>query len=302
MTRAQAVFLLGLAAPFVGALLAYLLSWVSRLKEREKKNGKHTVIAEYVAPTQLSPAELGYIIDAKFGSNELLATIAELYAKGLVKLSPLTADDFSIVATDTQGSADDSESSVLGYLRGMPGATSTWQKFNSLLSNSSGAKADFEDSVLGSLVGKGLLDRSVFNGILQHGKRGSMVAAAVITGLVVWGAFSWEKLHMYASTPVGYVDLDRFVWHLLIIVLSLPLWFLLFLYIDLLANIYRRRDGIPFGATHELARLWPEVAGFQLFLQETEYVRLQHDRNAKDPSMAYCLSLGLDPGFIKSLK
>jgi hypothetical protein len=73
------------------------------------------------------------------------------------------------------------------------------------------------------------------------------------------------------------------------------------MYANLLAYIYINRNGVPEGATDKLRTVWPDVAGYQLFLKETEYVRLQHDSNPRDPSMAYCLALGLDPGFIQSL-
>src|SRR6185369_10292857 len=80
----------------LGVVLARLLAWVSATAQQRLLNERHTVIAEYDAPKQLTPAELGYIIDARFGSNELLATIAQLYAKGAVKLQALDGGDFQI--------------------------------------------------------------------------------------------------------------------------------------------------------------------------------------------------------------
>jgi hypothetical protein len=106
---------------------------------------------------------------------------------------------------------------------------------------------------------------------------------------------------MNTSLNGGFAALNNDFAHFAIGVAAILVWLVYFAYANLLVYIYEHRDGVPVGATDSLRELWPEVAGFQLFLKETEYVRLQHDTNPTDPSMAYCLALGLDPEFIKSL-
>lgn len=287
----------------VGVLLAWLAAKVSALAEGRRLSARHTVIAEYDAPSQLSAAELGYIIDATFGTNELLATIAQLYAKGAVQLRQLDGGDFLITPSkEDAGAVDDAEASVLGYLRGLPEAKVAWSQLKSVVSDVAGEQADFADAVLGSLVAKGLLYSGALSGMLLRRRLISLALATACTVAVGMPLYLWGHLQVTTTgLNSGFAGLDSGVAMLLFIPLLAVVWFIWFVYANLLIYIYTRRDGIPTGATEQLQMLWPDVAGFRLFLQETEYVRLQHDRNARDPSMAYCLALGLDPGFIRSL-
>lgn len=287
-----------------GVILARGLAWISAKSEIHSLNSTRTVIAEYDAPDLLSPAELGYIIDATFGTNELLATIARLYAKGAVEIKPLNAHDFSIKAVndDMKRQVDDVEAALIGYIRTMLRSETTWSKLSSLLSDVAGPQADFEESTLQGLVTKGLLYRNVFKVVLFRKRIMACVVAslcwlAVLIPVYLWGLRGVDNTNLSA----GYTGIDKGVSLLLFIPVAAVAWLAFFMYANLLAYIYLDRNGVPEGATDKLRATWSDVAGFQLFLKEAEYVRLQHDTNPLDSSMAYCLALGLDPGFIRSL-
>lgn len=295
--------LLGIGALSAGPVLARVLAALNALATRRQQAAARTVIAEYAAPGKLSPAELGYVIDATFGSNELLATIAQLYAKDAVQLTALSAEDFSIRAAPADNlQVDDSESAVLGYLRSLPDGEVRWSELNSVVSDTAGAQADFEDAVLSALVVKGLLRRSAFSGLLFRKRLAAAVSATLLAGGLTLPLFLASRQAAATSgLASGYAGIDKGVGLLLLAPVFGLLWLISFMYGNLLAYVYLHHDGAPTGATEELEGLWPEVAGFRLFLKETEFVRLQHDLNPRDPAMAYCLGLGLDPGFVASL-
>lgn len=302
MTQQLTVTVLAVGVMLLGIVMARLLAWVSARLRQHQLSTDHTVIAEYGVPSQLSPAELGYIIDARFGSNELLATIAQLYAKKLVTLKALPGDDFQIsTTTHADPSVDNCESCVLGYVRSLPDGVTTWKQLDSAVSEAVGPQADFEDSVLGSLVSKGLLYESSLKGLLFRSTAQSIVSAAILSLAYLMGIGIWQGAHELTQTSTGFISLDRDVAFLIFLLAAAPVWLLAFAYVNLLLYIYGHRDGVPLGGTEQLNKIWPDVAGYQLYLRETEYVRLQHDHDACDASMAYCLALGLDPGFVKSL-
>jgi hypothetical protein len=153
------------------------------------------------------------------------------------------------------------------------------------------------------LLCKGLLGRRAVNAILFRKRFIAAVVALLGTAVVTAPLYGWGRAGLSnTGLNAGFSGIDRGVALMLLVPIVALVWLVWFMYINLLAYVYLHRSGIPLGATDKLRALWPDVAGFQLFLQETEFVRLQHDRNPLDPSMAYCLALGLDPGFIRSLK
>lgn len=291
-------------AACLGVILTRIAAWIRAKSETHALYSKGTVIAEYDAPDLLSPAELGYIIDATFGTNELLATIARLYSKSAVILKSLSDHDFSITAVndDSERQVDDVEAALLGYMRTTLRSETTWSKLSSMLSDVAGPQADFEDSTLQGLVTDGLLYENVFRVVLLRKRAMAFAVAtlcslAVLVPMYVWGIRNVDSTSMSS----GYTGIDRGVSLLLFIPVAVAVWLVWFTYANLLAYIYINRNGVPVSSTDKLRAVWPDVAGFRLFLKETEYVRLQHDSNPRDPSMAYCLALGLDPGFIRSL-
>jgi hypothetical protein len=289
-----------------GVGVAWVLARLNSLDISHTRAKQKTVIAEYTVPDKLTPGELGYIIDGVFGANELLATLSVLYAHGLIDLRPVRTDDFWVIAQPEQSSApalDDGESAVLGYLRSIPQGRALWSQLRSALSDVAGARSDFDEAIMGSLVGKELLSRAGLTAQLFRIRFASVVIAAIGFTAVAFRAYLW--LHMALGSDArsdGFASLDRQIAIGVVAIAALVLWGCCLSYANLLVYIYTRRDGVPDGATPALRELWPEVAGFQLFLRETEYVRLQHDRNPKDPSLPYCLALGLDPGFIRALQ
>lgn len=73
----------GLAIPFISlAVLSYL--WYSRGRDPK---GRGTIIAEYDAPDNLMPAEVGTIIDEKANDKDVSAEIISLAVRGYLKIT-----------------------------------------------------------------------------------------------------------------------------------------------------------------------------------------------------------------------
>ncbi len=294
-------------AVIVGLLpLIWILGTIAGFFEARTRQAKQTVVAEYEAPSRLSAAELGFIVDKTFGHNELLATVAQLYAKGAVILAPLSKEDFSIVplpdSVTIDASLDDNESGVLGYIRGQAqsGESLRWSQLDTLSGELAGVQADFEATTLEGLVNKGLLYPNVFQSLTKRRRLPAIGFALLvcISLFLIFLHFTKEN----TGTSAGFQSVDHEVTLLALLLPVLITGLLCYLYANFLAFVYYRRAGQPVTATSGLQLLWADVAGFQIFLKETEYVRLQSVCDPKDASMAYCLALGLDPGFIDSLR
>jgi|GEM_PF-3347149 len=288
----------------LGVLTTWFCAKLRALSERRRLSARHTVIAEYESPKQLSAAELGYIIDAAFGNNELLATIVQLYGKGVVQLHLLGNDNFMITPNaEDKGTVDDAEASVLGYLRSLPSGGADWKQLKSAVSDVAGQQADFEDAVLGSLVEKGFLYPGSLAGQLFRKRIVSVLVATFGTFAAGLPIYLWGQTQVSESgMAAAFVGIDKGVGVLLYLPVLALIWLLGLAYINLLTLIYTQRNGTPTGATEQLRKLWPDVAGYRLFLQETEFVRLQHDPDMHDPAFAYCLALGLGLDITRNLK
>ena len=125
----------------------------------------------------------------------------------------------------------------------------------------------------------------------------TIISLGTIVPLYLWGSVETSTTGLNG----GFETLDKQISLLALIPAAIIIWLVFFIYANLAVYLYVHRAGMPVGATSQLKDIWPDVAGYKLFLQETEYVRLQSDQDSRDPAMAYCLALGLDPGFISSL-
>jgi hypothetical protein len=296
----------GVGLLILGPLLARLVAKIRSTVADRRKYATKTVIAEYTAPQCLSAAELGYIVDGIFGANELLATIATLYAKDAIAITP-RKHDLTITAKELGNNPplDDQESTLLGYLASMPERQLRWSQLPDIFSEITGMQPDCEAAVVDSLAGKGLLSRHGYRQMLFHKRFVSGFLAGVSTIAIALPLFVWIHNTFRAenvSMGEGFAALDFDVSLLITGLAVLAVGGAWYMYWNLLIYLYMQRDGMPMGATKQLQSLWPEVAGFQLFVRETEYVRLQHDQNSRDPALPYCLALGLDPGFERSLQ
>jgi hypothetical protein len=291
-----------LGAAVLIALIAWLLARLTAIRQTRRLQRDETVIAEYEAPERLTPAELGYVLDKDFQHNELLATIAQLYAKKAVKLHA-AGKDFVIEATARDiTELDDIESTVLGYLRSHPDRKVRWSELDTIESTVAGAESDFETATLQSLIAKGFMYDNVFNDTLLHKRIMSLIIATVCSlGLIIPLLVHALASNDAASIGQEYAKVSRGVLLMVLVPLAGAVWAMVFVYANVIAYIYYSQAGLPIGATPTLRALWPGVAGYRLFLQETEFVRLKSAPDSLDPALAYCLALGLDPGFVCSL-
>lgn len=280
-----------------------LLGWLLSVRELRQLRRQHTVIAEYEAPKMLSPAELGFIFNQEFARNELLATIVRLYQLRAVALQP-EHNDIAIMVRPEHPALDDTESTVYGYIDEPASGQAAiyWGQLDSWLSSVAGARDDLEESVVRSLAGKGYLVGNTITRQLFRKRVTSLILATILTALALLPfVYSLHIRQDAATLGPGFEEVDeQFTW-LLVGLLAIVGWIGCFVLANLIAYEFYKYRGIPGAATPALKTLWPDVAGYRLFLRETEFPRLKIAPDAGDPAIAYCIALGLDPGFINSI-
>ena len=278
-----------LAAPLAGLFVRYYT--LERLR-------RGTVIAEYEAPHQLKPAELGYLFDRKFGSNELLATIISLMQKSFIKLSKHHKDNPKFVVTHVHDGElkhlSDAEIAVLSWLKSLPKAETDWQSVNGKFSENFGLRSSFQHEVRAQLVQKDYLYRETL--LSFHGRGGEKLLASILTILIIVPQYYYSLLFMRAFWGDSqFAEVEK-INVILILLMLVPLtWFAVFYLIKFIRYGYFLGSGRPGATTPKLREDWRDIAGYQLFVSTVEFSRLKADSNPNDPVMPYAVALGFKP-------
>lgn len=263
-------YILGyLLLAFVAAFVVELLAWLTQRGIRAKMSFNRTVIAEYDAPKHLSACEIGYLVDHRFGDNELRAALVTMAQKGLVTIDTSPAD-WVINRKANISSKVLVEQIVLDSLR----SEQRWSDISSTLSKDRGLQNNFEAAVLGDLASK---DYVRANGAAELDNAQRLVIV-VATFLVMLGTLliPLQVMHLTAgssSLDSGFAAIDGVGVNILLLPLYLIVWVALFRYTKYLVRHYFSQSGIPFGATPKLKQLLPEIYGFQEFIMTVETPR-----------------------------
>lgn len=280
----------------VGILIAYPLGKVSRLLLVLRLKRNKTVIAEYDIPSQLTPAELGYLVDRKFENNELLATIFWLHQKGFIRLVKQKKDNPLVQPTGKKSEREKlsySEFAVLAWIGEEAGGGIELDQLIGLFNSKVGVKESFDNETFIQLVEKGYLQQYSYFSIMNN-RRSSAIKISLL--VVVLGAL--YKMITFSSTSSlngGFRTINDSVTKLVIVLSAVLLWPVLFVYIRLLQLIYNGSRGLHIKETKLLSSKWPEIAGYQLYLQTVEFSRMNADPNINESVLPYCIALGYKP-------
>jgi hypothetical protein len=213
-------------------LLGLSLGLIARCLDRANLRKHTTVIAEYDAPSYLTPAELGYFVDSSFGDAEILGTLVALIQKGYVV--PVRHED-----SDLYLKLGHMKPAGLTKLTGAELSVVTWlrehkrplglQEITSHIHKSFGNYAVFEQEVHDQLVEKGYLTTKTFLSLAQNRRLwwSATGLAIVTTALLAFvsaenirsnigiGSYTAVELYILAvvATPVFFALL--FAWYLL---------------------------------------------------------------------------------------
>jgi uncharacterized membrane protein len=105
-----------LLLPVLVFIFMFMLWW----KKGRDPQGRGTIIPEYDVPDNLTPAEVGTIVDEKCGQKEIAAEIIDLAVRGFLKIKReekkflfIKSDDFVFTRLDKDGELNDCDINIM---------------------------------------------------------------------------------------------------------------------------------------------------------------------------------------------
>lgn len=286
-----------LSVLFLLWLLVKLFSMLSLIRIQHYWHAKQTVITEYKTPHNLTPAELGYIFDRRFGRNELLATVIHLYQKGKLKLTPL-GRDFIItkgVMNKSNRGLDDSEAVLSAAITYSYGGQRSWSEMSSIFSRETGVRWQYERAIIGQLIDKGYLTERAKNEPFVD-----RFVKSLLSFSITWSLYFTSFGQSLAGNS-GFERLDAFALFLFILPVFCLVWVGMYVYLSILSHEIHISAGLPRFATEKLRSQWRDVVGFRDFLRVVEWNRLKSMPELDNPALAYCLACGFKVDIKKAL-
>ncbi|MDB5184256.1 MAG: hypothetical protein JWN38_64 [Candidatus Saccharibacteria bacterium] len=268
-----AIFLT-IATPVV--LIALVVSHTSRLVHRQRQRLDTTIVAEYDAPAGLTPAEVGYLFDSRFGRQEMVATLLDLEQKGMVRISHGQFDGLNIQRVDTKplDSLKPHERYLLGHVE-----TNT-----TLAAMSFGVLAGFRSTVRRSLADQGLI------------KQGTEVLNYYLRRLLITFLILTVPIMTWLVVISGHKPDDLLTLFVIFLFFVAPVFLILTIVVG---GLYNRIVGQPGIWTAQLKQLFPEIQGYRDYIEQVELDELQFDsadlkQQSKNKALPYAVALGLN--------
>lgn len=253
----------------------------SRLRLRRQCRAQ-TIVALYEAPAKLTPAEIGYIYDAKLSSRELAATIFDLEYRNALHIDAtgrLTLKDVSTLRMKPH------EAYTLSLIQSNI-LTSITQPIDTV------AVRAFRKSVRQGLVMQQYMHKNYTSGLIVQAFKISRYVFFTSTAIFI----------LYAS--IMQYPPDTQLWVILtvdagVIVALTILFFPLYISLGLLMTwLYIKLDGTHWIGTKPLQEIWPEIEGYRMYIKQAQLNRLNFvseelRSKASERDFAYALALGM---------
>lgn len=272
------LFLIVVPFVFIGIpaiVIATLASQASRFGHKKSLEMAGVSIAQYDPPENLSPAELGYLIDSRISKPELIGTLFDLEQRGFLTISSGGLEGLKVERLP--GMADITlrahETFVLDELSG----NTPLAIF--LITKMSG----FKKAVLGSLREHNLVKSP--SEVVKYYVRRSTIAYAGISIFI-----------MLPSLGSGRNIFDIIGSFILLSIFLLPM---LVVSTFIVAKIYDNIVGQPGLWTEKLKTLWPEIQGFREYVRQVDLDEIQFESSklkmvSKNKNLPYAIALGLN--------
>jgi hypothetical protein len=253
----------------------YLLSKARRKTYEFTRQYDTIVVTGYEAPHGLTPAEIGYLTDAKFSKREFYATILDLEQKGFIEIEKSGIDNYRLTSLlKDDHSLKRHERLLIDEL------TST----NSFSCENRKILKKFRESVLSSLVKKGLVKSAA--------AQVSFLASRII--VIFLALNTLLTLTFLISDPGSFGDTIVFL------VIS-PLLFspITFPIAVILGYTYHKIVGETGLWTKKMKDIWVDIAGYKHFVQQVDLDNIQFESadlksKTKIKAFPYAVGLGLD--------
>lgn len=251
---------------------------------RRKRLADQTVIAEYVAPPNLRPAEVGYLYDQMAGEAEYMATVFDLEQRGYLVLG---ADNerrsFRAHATNKSiGDLEPFEAEVYANAQRAVSRRGRWfeyawgNRFDTLLTRAA------ED--------KGFIKPPRHAAALRISNIGILLAVLGTS----WGLFVLR----FGNSIDSYAELSDLMTALLIVLMMTIVGLLLAPVLRMGFVVYVRAKSFA-DATKSLDALWSQLEGYRQFIELVEFDKIRFSNEtqrekARHEVLPYAVSLGLD--------
>lgn len=260
---------------------------ISRFRLRRLYHAR-TILAMYESPAGLTPAEIGYLYDAKLKTNELVATVFDLEYKNVIAIDETGELSRIAVAAEVGKALKAHENFVMNLIdRGE--YRSLFQDLTLLHSQL------FKNAVSQSLVTQGLMQPHLYQRLFT--------GAIKMTGFVF---IFFSSLVILFLAMMQYAASSSLPEILFVATIALIAFTMLFtpLYICLgvvLTYIYVQIDGMRWIGTGLLKRTWPDIEGYRMYIEQAQLNRLNFASEElrakaleKDFSYAVALRMRLD--------
>lgn len=261
-----------------------------------------TIIHEYTAPPDLTPAEMGYIFDRRFGIPELSATVVQLLQQNVLTAHHAGNQlQLSLTSKKRQPNLDWVALEVIGFISSKQRRIS-WHALVDELGLYQSFQQSLEKQVKRQLVSKEYLTDS-------DAQTEDLVRKWVrnVLGLVLSLGFVLIPINQVFSSSRfgvgnGYGDIDYALVFLLATMVLVVLWPLWNSYVDLLVRIYMNGSGLPLDATSKLRREWGIISGYRIYLLVVESQRQKSSPTLHADTLAWCMVFGQGPSLDEAVK
>lgn len=261
----------------------YLVSKLRRKTYEFTTKYDSLIKAEYEPPYDLTPAELGYLTDAKFSKREFFATILDLEQRGYLSIEKGSAQSFSIVRHNKDiNNLHDHERLVV----------TEFSNTNSLSLENRMNLSKFRRAVVASLAEKGLVKKSRLHISTLPGR--------VLMIFLIFNALLTILFVTAEDSSIGDRIFFLFFTPLFVSPITLPVS-LFFGY------LYHKVVGETGLWTKKMKGAWAEVAGYKHFIEQVELDNIQFEHaelqtKTKIAAFPYAVALGLDTDWEKRFK
>jgi uncharacterized membrane protein len=255
----------------IGLLIAALIRWLGIRSAEKRAQRDQTVVAQYEAPKNLTPGEIGFITDNKTNMIEITATLIHAAVLGFIKIeqvaekSLLKKAEYKLTRLKAFAGLEDNEEALLVAIFDSKNEINLKDIDKTAVPN---AIKNYQDDLRSNLRAKGMYtDKSKFT------------SAAVAGSLFV--------LLFLSFTPFIFISIA--------FILPIALY------------LYKRAGQTP-RRTPEGLQTWAYAEGFKLFLSVTEKDRLAFtDAPARTPKqfstfLPYAIALGVEKEWAKQFE
>jgi hypothetical protein len=265
------------------SLPIYLISKIRRKSYEISREFGSIIKVEYEAPLGLTPAELGYLTDAKFSKQELYATLLDLEQRGFISIEKNFPNSFNIhdLRKDSSSLFDHEKYVLKEFKHTNSASIFTHTK----LSN-------FRSEVVISLFKKGLIKNSD-KGVSYLARRVIIMTILInitLLTLFLLGAESstGDKVFLVIMSPLFFTPI------------TLPVSIIL-------GYSYNKIVGDTGLWTKKMKKAWAEVAGYKEFIKQVELDNIQFESEdlktkTKIKALPYAIALGFDTKWEKRFK